>query len=66
MMLVDALEWGSFTRIDPLSTMQMVALFVLALVLMPVVMRLFPAILRFAFIMISVIAPVYILLPMLQ
>jgi hypothetical protein len=66
MMFIDALGWSDFARIDPPSTIQMVALFVIALVVFPVVMRLFSSTFRFAFILVAVAAPVYILLPILQ
>ena len=66
MMFIDALGWSDFARIDPPSTIQMVVLFFLALVFMPVVMRLFSHLFRFAFIVAAVVAPVCIMLPMLQ
>jgi hypothetical protein len=66
MMFIDALGWSDFGRIDPPSTIQMVVLFFLALVFMPVAMRLFSHLFRFAFIVTAVVAPVYIMLPVLQ
>jgi hypothetical protein len=66
MMFVDALGWSDFARVDPPSTIQMVALFLIALMVFPVVMRLFSSIFRFAFIVAAVLAPVYIVLPILR
>jgi len=66
MFFVDTLEWGDFARIDTPSTLQLVMLFFLALVLMPVLMQVFSRIFRFAFILMAVVAPVYIMLPILH
>jgi hypothetical protein len=66
MFYVDTLGWSEFARIDPPSTLQMVILFFVALVLTPVLMQLFSRIFRFAFILMAVAAPVYIMMPMLQ
>jgi hypothetical protein len=66
MFYIDTLGWSEFARIDPPSTLQMVILFFVALVLTPVLMQLFSRIFRFAFILMAVAAPVYIMMPMLQ
>jgi hypothetical protein len=66
MFFVDTLDWGDFARIDAPSTLHLVMLFFLALVLTPVLMRVFSKIFRFAFILMAVVAPVYIMLPILR
>jgi hypothetical protein len=66
MFFVDTLKWGDFARIDTPSTVQLVILFFPALVLMPVLMQVFSRIFRFAFILMAVAAPVYIMLPILH
>jgi hypothetical protein len=66
MFFVDTLDWGDFARIDAPSTLHLVMRFFLALVLTPVLMRVFSKIFRFAFILMAVVAPVYIMLPILR
>jgi hypothetical protein len=66
MLFVNEMGWSEFARIDAPSTLQLVVLFFIALVLMPVVMHLFSKILRFVFIVTAVLAPVYIMLPILR
>nr|WP_294522915.1 hypothetical protein [uncultured Rhodopila sp.] len=66
MLFVDEMGWSELARLDAPPTMQTLGLLLLALVLMPALVRLFGPMLRLGFILTAVLLPVYIVMPILQ
>lgn len=66
MLFIDDMGWSELARLDAPPTMQTLILLLIALVLMPSVMRMFGTIFRLGFILTAVMIPVYFVMPILQ
>jgi uncharacterized SAM-binding protein YcdF (DUF218 family) len=66
MVFIDDMGWSELARLDAPPTMQTLILLLVALVLMPSVMRMFGTLFRLGFILTALLIPVYFVMPLLR